>query len=113
MNRKMFSSTTTESSINRENASASPPSSMVLIEPPIAFITSKHVSADSGIDSNTANVARGLPRNNRIISPVSSKSDAAFLNQILERCFHENGLVKHHRRPQRGRNVDQMLDDLL
>src|ERR1700753_4127668 len=35
MKRKIFSSTTTESSISRENASASPPSSMVLMEPPM------------------------------------------------------------------------------
>src|ERR1700744_109286 len=33
--RKMFSSTTTESSIKREKANASPPKSMVLIEPPM------------------------------------------------------------------------------
>ena len=54
----MFSSTTTESSIKRENASASPPSSMVLMVPPIAFITSRQTKAESGIDNNTANVAR-------------------------------------------------------
>ena len=30
-------------------------------------------SADSGIERNTANVARMLPRNRRIISPVSTR----------------------------------------
>src|ERR1035438_936569 len=34
----MFSSTTTELSINLENASASPPRTMVLIDPPLALI---------------------------------------------------------------------------
>ena len=72
MNRKMFSSTTTESSIKREKARAKPPSSMVLIEPPMPLITRKQVSADRGIDSSTAKVARGLPRNSRIIRPVSA-----------------------------------------
>src|SRR5580692_2594471 len=68
--RKIFSSTTTESSIKREKANASPPKSMVLIEPPMALVNSRHTRAESGIDSSTAKVARGLPRKTRIISPV-------------------------------------------
>src|ERR1017187_1583766 len=58
MNRKIFSSTTTESSISREKASANPPSSMVLMEPPMASVISKQTSADSGMDSNTAKERR-------------------------------------------------------
>src|SRR6202034_1717724 len=55
--RKIFSSTTTESSISRENASASPPNSMVLIDPPISLVISRQTMAESGMDNKTANVA--------------------------------------------------------
>src|ERR1700759_5378894 len=64
--RKMFSSTTTESSMSREKASARPPSSMVLIDPPIPLVISRHTKAERGIDNKTANVARGLPKKIRI-----------------------------------------------
>ena len=68
--RKIFSSTITELSINRENANASPPSTMVLTVPPPAPIAKNAARAESGIDKNTAAVARTLPRNSRIINPV-------------------------------------------
>src|SRR6201996_1729150 len=83
MKRKIFSSTTTESSIKREKASAKPPNSMVLIEPPMALVRSKHTSAESGIDRRTANVARGLPRKRRIISPVSTRPIEASFTRFL------------------------------
>src|SRR6202041_4159184 len=67
MKRKIFSSTTTESSMSRENASASPPSSMVLMDPPITLVIIRQTSAERGIDNKTAKVARGLPRKTRII----------------------------------------------
>src|ERR1700761_6288399 len=70
--RKMFSSTTTESSIRREKASAKPPSSMVLIDPPMSLVSKRHTRAESGIESSTAKVARGLPRKTKIINPVST-----------------------------------------
>src|ERR1700761_6030849 len=81
--RKIFSSTTTESSIRREKASASPPSSMVLIEPPMAFESSRHTSADRGMESSTAKVARGLPRKMRIISPVKTSPMLASFTRFL------------------------------
>ena len=68
----MFSNTMTELSINREKASASPPSTMVLTVPPPALIAIKAANADKGIDRNTAAVARMLPRNRSTISPVST-----------------------------------------
>src|ERR1700721_4601720 len=58
MKRKIFSSTTTESSIRREKASASPPRIMVLIEPPMALVSNRQTRAERGIESNTAKVAR-------------------------------------------------------
>ena len=87
MKRKIFSSTTTESSINREKASASPPRIMVLIDPPIAFVKSRQTSADSGIESSTANVARGLPRKTRIITPVRTRPMLASLIRFLTASF--------------------------
>src|ERR1700722_1034800 len=59
MKRKMFSSTTTESSISRENARARPPSNIVLIDPPRALVIIRQTSAESGMDNKTAKVARG------------------------------------------------------
>src|ERR1700728_3554396 len=55
--RKMFSSTTTESSINREKGSASPPRIIVLMDPPITLVSSRQTRAESEMDSITANVA--------------------------------------------------------
>ena len=83
MKRNIFSSTTTESSISREKAKARPPSSIVLIEPPMALVSSRQTTADNGIDSRTANVARGLPRNTKIISPVRTRPIEASLSRFL------------------------------
>ena len=71
--RKIFSNTTTELSINREKASASPPSTIELMLAPIRFNTRNAASAESGIDSITATVARMLPRKIRIIAAVSTR----------------------------------------
>src|SRR5258708_3388466 len=54
MRRKMFSSTTTESSINREKARASPPTDIELIDPPPKCRAMKATSAESGIERKTA-----------------------------------------------------------
>ena len=83
----MFSSTTTELSINREKASASPPSTMVLIEPPPALIARNAASAESGIDSITASVARKLPRKIRIINAVSTSPMPPSLPRFLIAVF--------------------------
>src|SRR5262245_5907044 len=59
--RKMFSSTMTALSISRENTSASPARIIVLIELPPKYSRMKAARAESGIDRNTAAVARRLP----------------------------------------------------
>ena len=69
----MFSSTTTELSIRREKASASPPSTMALMELPPVESAMKAASAESGIEKNTATVARMLPRNTRIMTEVRNR----------------------------------------
>ena len=66
----MFSSEITELSITREKASAIPPRIMVLMVPPIKARTTNAASADRGMDSSTADVARKLPRKIRIIRLV-------------------------------------------
>src|SRR5262249_57717577 len=60
--RKMFSITTTELSINREKARASPPRIIVFTELPPTYKTINVASAESGIERHTATVARMLPR---------------------------------------------------
>ena len=92
----MFSSTTTELSIRRENASASPPSTMLLIEPPPIDSAMNAASAESGIEKNTATVARMLPRKTRIISEVRNSPMRAFVQQRLDRRLHEYRLIEHH-----------------
>ncbi len=108
--RKMFSSTTTESSMRRENASANPPRSMVLIEPPIRLVRSKQMSAERGMESMTANVARGLPRKIRIMSPVENKADAGFLDEIPDGELYKDRLVEDDSGFERLRNINQVLD---
>ena len=68
----MFSSEMTELSITRENASARPPRIMVLTVLPIMDSTTNVASAESGMESRTAAVARMLPRKMRIIRLVST-----------------------------------------
>ena len=72
----MFSSTTTELSIRRENASASPPSTMLLTELPPTDSAMKVAKAESGMEKNTATVARMLPRNTRIMIDVRNSPRA-------------------------------------
>ena len=71
--RKMFSSTTTELSIKRESTSASPPSTMVLMVPPVAFRSRNAARQEIGIDSSTETVPRTEPRKIRIITAVSTR----------------------------------------
>src|SRR5579862_4382350 len=71
--RKMFSSTTTELSINRENASASPPRIIALTVLLPSARAMNAASAESGMDRKTATVARMLPRKIRIIRPVNTR----------------------------------------
>ena len=67
----MFSITTTESSIRRENASASPLSTMALIDLSALCRMKNVINTEIGMERKTATVARKLPRKIRIIRPVS------------------------------------------
>ena len=69
----MFSSTTTELSMSREKASASPPKIIVFTVLPPSASAMNAASAESGTERNTATVARMLPRKTRIITPVSTR----------------------------------------
>ncbi len=60
----------TELSITREKASAIPPRIIVFTVPPISASTTNAASADKGMERSTADVARKLPRNMRIIKLV-------------------------------------------
>ena len=70
----------------------------------------KAASAESGIERKTAAVARMLPRNSRIINPVSTKSNRAFVQQILDRLLHEDGLIEHHLGDKLLGNISQIAD---
>src|ERR1017187_3177359 len=85
--REMFSSEMTELSMMRENASASPPRIMVLIVLPIMYSTTKVASAESGIERNTADVARKLPRKMRIIRLVKASPMTPSCSRVLIASF--------------------------
>src|ERR1700693_5108970 len=68
--RWMFSRTTTELSISRENARARPPSTMLLIELPPNCSAIMVARAEIGIEKKTATVARMLPRKTKIMTQV-------------------------------------------
>ena len=63
----------TELSITRDNASASPPRIIVLMVALPSFSTMNVASAEIGIESSTAVVARIFPRNSRIMMLVSTR----------------------------------------
>src|SRR5579863_5480241 len=77
--RKMFSRTLTPLLISLVLMSRSPPRIMVLIDPPVYFVISRHTTIDNGTERITAIIARGLPRKIRIMIPVStSPMNASF-----------------------------------
>ena len=78
----MFSSTTTELSIRRDIASASPPSTMLLTVPPPQESAMKVARADSGMEKNTATVARMLPRKIKIINDVRTRPIAPSSSRV-------------------------------
>ena len=53
-------------------------------------------SAESGMEKNTATVARMLPRKTRIMIDVSNRPMRAFVQQRLDRGLHEDRLVEDH-----------------
>ena len=108
MCRKMFSSTTTELSIRRENTSAKPAEHHVLIEPPPMQRAMNAASADSGIDKNTATVARKLPRNTRIMSAVRAGRCAPSCSSVSIAFFTNTRLIEHDVGDQLLRHVDQL-----
>jgi hypothetical protein len=92
----MFSSTTTELSINREKASASPPSTMELMLAPIRFRMRNAASAESGMDSITATVARHAAKKDEDHRRRQHQADAALAAQIADGCLHKDGLIEDH-----------------
>ena len=66
-------------------------------------------SAESGIEKNTATVARMLPRKIRIMMRGQEQADGAFVQQGLDGGLDENGLVEDDLRDQFFGNVEQVL----
>ena len=61
------------------------------------------VRMESGIEMQTMMVLRQLPRNSRIIRPVSRAAIDGFLQHAVDRGAHEDGLIEHQRELQRRR----------
>ena len=69
--RSIFSIVTVASSTRMPTAKANPPSVMMLMVSPNRLITIIDVRTDKGIETAIISVLRQLPRNKRIIRPVS------------------------------------------
>ena len=76
--RWMFSISTVASSTRMPTASASPPSVITLMVSPSRCRMASEVRIESGIEMQTMRVLRQLPRNSRIIRPVSSAAMHGF-----------------------------------
>lgn len=79
----MFSISTVASSTRMPTASAIPPSVMTLSVWPSAQRVMIDTRIDRGMEITTINVLRQLPRNSRIISPVSR---AAMIPSLTTPC---------------------------
>ena len=108
----MFSSEMTELSMTRENASARPPRIIVLIVLPSMYRITNVASAEIGMESSTAKVARMLPRKIRIIRLVSTRPMTPSCSTVLERFFDEDGLIEDNAGLQLLRDIEQMADQI-
>ena len=108
----MFSSEMTELSMTREKASASPPRIIVFTVLPIMYSTTNVASAESGIDSSTAKVARMLPRKIRIIRLVSTSPMTPSWSTVLIASFTNTDWSKATLGRQLPRHVEQVADQI-
>ena len=109
MLRCVFSISTVASSTRMPTASARPPSVITLIVCPSRFSMIIDVRIDSGIEMQTITVLRQLPRNSRIIRPVSMRRDHAFADHAVDGGAHEERLVEKLFYLERGRQTGQDL----
>ena len=100
----MFSIVTVASSTRMPTASAKPPSVMTLIVSPSADRKASDARTDSGIDTVMISVERQLPRNSRIISPVSAGGDDALADHARYRVEHQRRLVADRGELEAGRH---------
>ena len=83
----MFSSTTTELSINRESTRASPPSTMVLMVPPIAFSSRNAARQETGMEIKHRDRAAHRTQENQDHHGGQDKADSAFLSTLATAIF--------------------------
>ncbi len=79
----MFSMVTVASSTRMPTASARPPSVMTLMVSPSSESPVSAARIASGIDSVMISVERQLPRNSRIIAPVSTAAITPSLTTLV------------------------------
>ena len=69
---------------------------MLLTEPPPIARAMKAASAESGMEKNTATVARMLPEKNQNHDGGQQQSDAALMQQRLNGRFDKYRLVEYY-----------------
>ncbi len=92
--RWMFSIVTVASSTRMPTASARPPRVITLMVWPSRLSTISEVRIESGIEMQTISVLRQLPRNSRIIRPVSTAATDGLAHHAVDRRAHEERLVE-------------------
>jgi hypothetical protein len=75
------------------------------------FAISMHASAESGTDSITATVARGLPRKDH--NAGQHQTNHRLVHQLFQRQLHKHRLIEDDRCLKLRWNVDELLDRLL
>ncbi len=108
----MFSSEMTELSMTREKASARPPRIIVFTVLPIMYRITNVASAESGMDSSTAKVARMLPRKIRIIRLVSTRPMTPSCSTVLRASFTNTDWSKTMLVVNCLRDVEQVADQI-
>ncbi len=91
----MFSSTTTELSIKRENTSASPPSTMVLMVPPAALMAKQSRQSGERNGEQHGDGGTHATQKDQDHHRGQHQADAAFVAQVLDRRLDEHRLVEH------------------
>jgi len=82
----------------------------VLIVFPPSHRARNVASADSGIDKQTAIVARKLPKKQQHHHRGQNQTDSAFVQQRFDRSLDEQRLIEHYVRLHFRRNIDNLLE---
>ena len=106
----MFSSTTTELSIRREKASASPPSTIELIEPPPKRQSDEGRERGERDREEDGDRRAQAAEEDQDHQRGQEQADRAFVQQRLDRCLDEDRLIEDDLRHELLGNIEEVRD---